>query len=124
MAYGITRSARLAALVLAASLALSAGLSLAGLPAAQLGGPTSHGGMVQAGSADVLIAGARAARVGDFAFCPQTAPVPHVGGPISTGSATVFVNGVPAARQSSLVSENGGQVSQLTGGSSTVLIGN
>jgi uncharacterized Zn-binding protein involved in type VI secretion len=105
------------ALAVLAPAAASAG------PAARLGDPTTHGGAIVAGSADVLIGGMPAARAGDFATCPLvTGNVPHVGGPIVTGSATVLINGRPAARMGDSIAENGA-VSAVAAGQATVLIG-
>jgi uncharacterized Zn-binding protein involved in type VI secretion len=71
-------------------------------PAARLGDPTLHGGVITTGFPQVLIGGQPAARLGDMHTCPMvtpgTPPVPHVGGPITLGSATVLIGGQPAAR--------------------------
>ena len=68
-------------------------------PAARMGDPTAHGGIIVIGFPQVLIGGMMAARIGDMHTCPMlTGPVPHLGGPIVTGSATVMIGGMPAAR--------------------------
>jgi uncharacterized Zn-binding protein involved in type VI secretion len=73
------------------------------MPAARVGDPTVHGGVITVGLPTVLIGGMPAARVGDFHTCPMatpgTPPVPHVGGPIlPPGGVTVLIGGQPAAR--------------------------
>jgi uncharacterized Zn-binding protein involved in type VI secretion len=96
-------------------------------PAARVGDPTTHGGVVGIGSPNVVIGGRPAAQVGDFASCPLSTPtnppLPHVGGPVSTGSPTVFVNGRPAARAGDVIVEQNGGVSAIAAGAPTVLIG-
>ena len=96
-------------------------------PAARVGDPTSHGGVVVAGSTNVFIGGLPAARVGSFATCPQSIPgqppTPHVGGPIVSGAATVLVNGVPAARAGDPIQEAAAQASVVAAGAATVSIG-
>ncbi len=95
-----------------------------GLPAAVLSsfhacpkvnpGPVPHlGGPVVTGSANVLIGGMPAARVGDMLVC--------IGPPdsIAIGSATVTINGFSAARMGD-VSVHGGVIVE---GNPTVLIG-
>jgi len=72
-------------------------------PAARMGDPTSHGGVITVGFPTVLIGGQPAARVGDMHTCPMVTPgvppVPHVGGPITPpGNPTVLIGGMPAAR--------------------------
>lgn len=68
-------------------------------PAARLGDPTAHGGVIVVGAPTVLIGGQPAARLGDMHTCPMfNGLVPHVGGPINIGSATVIIAGQPAAR--------------------------
>ena len=78
-------------------------------------GDTPHvGGPVAAGSANVLIGGLPAARLGDNLVCngpPDT---------IVEGSATVFINGLPAARMGDATAHGG----QIVAGNGTVLIGN
>jgi len=67
-------------------------------PAARMGDPTAHGGVILAGCPTVLIGGMPAARLGDMHICPMVPLVPHVGGPVTMGSATVLIGGMPAAR--------------------------
>ena len=101
----------------------------AGNPAARVNDPTSHGGLIRTGSSTVHIGGLPAARVDDFASCPQIdplfpVPIPHVGGNIRVGSGTVLIEGRPAARSGDLIIENNGATSIIGLGSPTVLIGN
>lgn len=93
-------------------------------PAARLNDITTHAGHVLEGSPNVLINGQRAARLGDFANCPQfNGLVPHIGGDISSGSSSVRINGLPAARLGDLIIENGA-TSNVNFGSPNVYIGN
>jgi len=62
-------------------------------PAARIGDPTVHGGVITTGFPMVLIGNLPAARVTDIHTCPL-----HVGGPILTGSFTVLVGYMPQAR--------------------------
>nr|WP_297382387.1 PAAR domain-containing protein [uncultured Roseateles sp.] len=69
-------------------------------PAARVGDPTGHPGVITGpGVAMVLIGGLPAAVVGDLHACsmPPTAG-PHPPTPIAKGSATVLIAGRPAAR--------------------------
>lgn len=98
-----------------------------GQPAARVGDPTSHGGVIMPpGCPTVLIGGQPAARLGDMHVCPMlnpgTPPPPHVGMPISKGSATVFIGGQPAARQGD-ISICAGPPDPILMGFPTVLIG-
>ena len=73
-----------------------------GKPAARMGDPTAHGGVIMTGFPTVLIGGMPAARLTDMHTCPMVTPavppVPHVGGPISgPGIPTVLIGGMPAA---------------------------
>jgi uncharacterized Zn-binding protein involved in type VI secretion len=73
-----------------------------GKPAARMGDPTAHGGVIMTGLPTVLIGGMPAARLTDMHTCPMVTPavppVPHVGGPISgPGIPTVLIGGMPAA---------------------------
>jgi uncharacterized Zn-binding protein involved in type VI secretion len=103
-------------------LLFAAGAAHAQAPAARLGDPTNHGGVVLTGAATVMIGGQPAARVNDMATCPvvppQPGPPPHVGGPIVTGSSTVRIGGRPAARAGDSIVENG-SVSMIAGGAPT-----
>ncbi len=95
-------------------------------PVARMGDPTTHGGVITSGFAQVLIGGQPAARLGDMHTCPMatpgTPPVPHVGGPITMGSATVLIGGQPAARVGDMATCTGPPDS-IAGGCPTVLIG-
>jgi uncharacterized Zn-binding protein involved in type VI secretion len=96
------------------------------LPAARLGDPTAHGGVIVAGFPTVLIGGQPAARMGDMHTCPLATPavppVPHVGGPIAMGSPTVLIGGQPAARVGDPVTCVGPPDAILPPGCPTVLI--
>jgi uncharacterized Zn-binding protein involved in type VI secretion len=92
-------------------------------PAARMGDPTAHGGMIVIGNPTVLIGGQPAARLTDMHVCPMlTGLVPHVGGPISLGSATVFIGGMPAARMGDMA-VCVGPPDTIVSGHPTVLIG-
>lgn len=71
-----------------------------GQPAARIGDPTAHGGVVTVGLPTVLIGGPPASRIGDLHTCPLvTVLVPHVGGPFLLGAFTVLTGGPPQSRQ-------------------------
>jgi uncharacterized Zn-binding protein involved in type VI secretion len=92
-------------------------------PAARMGDPTAHGGMIVVGFPTVLIGGQPAARLTDMHVCPMfTGLVPHVGGPISLGSATVLIGNMPAARMGDLA-VCAGPPDTIVSGCPTVLIG-
>lgn len=97
-------------------------------PAARVGDPTSHGGLVAGpGVPTVLIGGRPAAVLGDWTSCPLSSgtppnAVPHVGGPIVSGSGTVLFGGKPAARAGDANAETLATATIL-GGTPTVLIG-
>ncbi|UCC85688.1 MAG: PAAR domain-containing protein [Anaerolineales bacterium] len=95
-------------------------------PAARMGDPTAHGGVIVAGFPTVLIGGQPAARMGDMHTCPMVTPgvppVPHVGGPITMGSATVLIGNMPAARMGDMATCTGPPDS-IVMGFATVLIG-
>jgi len=87
-----------------------------GQPAARLGDPTSHGGVITVGFPMVLIGGQPAARMGDMHTCPMfDGPKPHVGGPITKGSTTVLIGNMPAARL--------GDMAQCVGPPDTIVMG-
>jgi len=99
-------------------------------PAARVGDPTNHTGVIISGSPTVLIEGRPAARIGDTVSCPlfeffipEEINIPHVGGLIVTGSSTVLIGGIPAARVGSIVPEQLGKASVINGGAPTVIIG-
>ncbi|MGA9997099.1 MAG: M91 family zinc metallopeptidase [Pyrinomonadaceae bacterium] len=74
------------------------------LPAARLGDPTAHGGVITVGLPTVIIGNMPAARIGDMHVCPMvTGVVPHVGGPLILGSFTVLVGGPPQSRQTDML---------------------
>jgi len=82
-------------------------------PAARVGDPTGHPGVIgPPGVPTVLIAGMPAARVGDMATC--------VGPPdaIAQGSAKVMIGGMPAARMGDMTAHGG----VITLGAPTVII--
>jgi uncharacterized Zn-binding protein involved in type VI secretion len=95
-------------------------------PAARMGDPTAHGGVVVLGCPTVLIGGQPAARMGDMHTCPlatpATPPIPHVGGPVTLGSATVMIGGQPAARMGDMATCVG-PPDTVASGCPTVLIG-
>ena len=94
-----------------------------GQPAARLGDPTSHGGVITVGFPMVLIGGQPAARMGDMHTCPMfDGPKPHVGGPITKGSATVLIGNMPAARMGDMA-QCVGPPDSIVMGCPTVLIG-
>ena len=90
-------------------------------PAARVGDPTGHPGVVTGpGAVNVLIAGQPAAHVGDLHTCsmPPTAG-PHPPTPFPSGSTTVLVGGTPALR----LGDTAGCGAPIVSGASTVLIG-
>ena len=95
-------------------------------PAARMGDPTAHGGVIVVGIPTVLIGGQPAARLGDMHVCPMvtpgTPPIPHVGGPVNLGSATVLIGGQPAARMGDMAVCTG-PPDTIVSGCPTVLIG-
>lgn len=94
-----------------------------GNPAARMGDPTVHGGVIVVGCSTVLIGGQPAARLSDMHTCPAvTVLVPHVGGPIAKGSTTVLIDGKPAARVGDQAVCTG-PPDVIASGESTVLIG-
>ena len=97
-----------------------------GQPAARLGDPTAHGGVLTLGCPTVLIGGQPAARMGDMHVCPMqtpaVVPIPHVGGPVLLGSVMVLIGGQPAARMGDMVMCVGPPATILMG-CPTVLIG-
>ncbi len=117
---------RAAVVVLALGAALSVPAARAQTPAVRLSDPTNHGGIVVAGSPDVLIEGRAAARAGDSVLCPLVCGTgaPHLGGPIGVvgASSSVLINGLPSARVGTVVPE-GCLPSVFLLGSPTVSIG-
>ncbi len=97
-----------------------------GQPAARIGDPTAHGGVIVGpGAPTVLIGGQPAAVVGDMQTCPMVdVVVPHVGGPIMPpGSMTVLIGGRPAARMGDMTQCASGPPGTIVMGCPTVLIG-
>lgn len=102
-----------------------------GMPAARLGDPMSHGGVITGPCCPtVLIGGQPAARLTDLQVCPlatpATPPIPHVGGPIMPPcSPTVLIGGLPAARVGDFAECTGlpGVPNPIAMGCPTVLIG-
>lgn len=91
------------------------------LPAARVGDPTPHPGVVTGpGVATVLIQKGIAAVVGDTHTCsmPPTAG-PHPPTPFPNGSTTVLIGKRPALR----VGDTSGCGAPITSGATTVLIG-
>jgi uncharacterized Zn-binding protein involved in type VI secretion len=91
-------------------------------PAARVGDPTGHPGVVTGpGVATVLIGGKPAAVVGDLHTCSMPPPAgPHPPAPFPKGSVTVLIGGRPALRVGDM-SACGAPI--LPPGAPTVLIG-
>lgn len=71
-------------------------------PAARVGDPTAHPGvLVGPGAPTVLISGQPAAVVSDAHCCGN--PLPHPPTPAPMGSVTVLINGRPALRMGDVV---------------------
>ena len=98
-------------------------------PAARMGDPTAHGGVITVGFPQVLIGGQPAARVGDMhtfhMLTPSApAPIPHVGGPIlPPGMPTVLIGNMPAARVGDMATCVGPPDTIIPPGCPTVMIG-
>ncbi|MGD2114433.1 MAG: PAAR domain-containing protein [Acidobacteriota bacterium] len=89
-------------------------------PAARVGDPTGHPGVVTGpGVATVLVGGLPAATLGDLHTCSFPPPAVHPPTPIALGSATVLIGGKPAAR----VGDTAGCGAPIVTGELTVLIG-
>ena len=68
-------------------------------PAARVGDPTDHPGVITGpGVPNVLIGGMPASVLGDVHTCAFPPPPPHPPTPMVTGSATVLIGGRPAVR--------------------------
>ena len=90
-------------------------------PAARVGDPTAHPGVIAGpGATTVLIGGQPAARAGDTHTCsmPPTAG-PHPPSPFPPGSGTVLIGGSPALRTGDV----SGCGATITTGAFTVIIG-
>lgn len=89
-------------------------------PAARVGDPTGHPGVVSGpGVPTVLVGGLPAATVGDLHTCSFPPPASHPPTPIAKGSATVLIGGKPAAR----VGDLAGCGAPIVAGEFTVLVG-
>jgi uncharacterized Zn-binding protein involved in type VI secretion len=89
-------------------------------PAARVGDPTGHPGVIAGpGVALVLIGGMPAAVLGDTHTCAFPPPPSHPPTPLAKGSATVLIGGRPAAR----VGDLAGCGAPIVMGMPTVLIG-
>jgi uncharacterized Zn-binding protein involved in type VI secretion len=89
-------------------------------PAARVGDPTGHPGVVTGpGIPTVLIAGAPAATVGDLHTCSFPPPAVHPPTPIAQGSATVLIGGKPGAR----LGDVAGCGAPIVAGAPTVMVG-
>jgi uncharacterized Zn-binding protein involved in type VI secretion len=89
-------------------------------PAARVGDPTSHPGVITGpGVATVLIASQPAAVVGDMHTCSFPPPPTHPPTAIVAGSATVLIGGRPAAR----VGDSAACGATIVSGGSTVMVG-
>jgi uncharacterized Zn-binding protein involved in type VI secretion len=72
-------------------------------PAARVGDPTAHPGVVSGpGMPSVLIGGQPASVLGDVHACGFPGVVPHPPTPIAKGSAMVLIGGRPATRMTDL----------------------
>ena len=89
-------------------------------PAARLGDPTGHPGVVSGpGVSTVLLGGQPAAVVGDLHTCSFPPPAVHPPTPFPKGSSTVLVSGRPALR----IGDTAGCRAPIVMGAPTVLIG-
>lgn len=90
-------------------------------PAARVGDPTAHPGVVTGpGVTTVLIAGKPAAVAGDVHTCSFPGTPPHPPTPFPMGSATVLIGGRPALRVGDVA---GCGAAILPPGAATVVIG-
>jgi len=89
-------------------------------PAARVGDPTGHPGVVTGpGVATVMICGMPAAVVGDLHTCSFPGTPPHPPSPFTMGSTTVMVGGRPALRLGDIA----GCGAPIVNGAPTVMIG-
>lgn len=90
-------------------------------PAARVGDPTGHPGVIgPPGCPTVLIGGMPAARAGDLHTCSMPSPAgPHPPAPFPRGCVTVLIGGMPALR----VGDLSGCGAPVVTGCPTVLIG-
>ena len=89
-------------------------------PAARVGDPTGHPGVITGpGVATVLIAGMPAAVVGDLHTCSFPGTPPHPPTPFPMGSTTVLVGGRPCLRMGDM----SGCGAPVIMGAPTVIVG-
>ena len=89
-------------------------------PAARVGDPTGHPGVVTGpGVATVLIGGMPAAVALDMHACSFPPPAPHPPTPFAVGSKTVLIGGRPALRMLDMA----GCGAPIVAGAVTVIIG-
>lgn len=89
-------------------------------PAARVGDPTGHPGVITGpGVATVLIGGMPAAVVGDLHSCSFPGTPPHPPTPFALGSATVMIAGRPALR----LGDMSGCGAPIVMGAPTVMVG-
>jgi uncharacterized Zn-binding protein involved in type VI secretion len=89
-------------------------------PAARVGDPTGHPGVVTGpGVPNVLIGGMPAAVVGDLHTCAFPPPAVHPPTPFPKGSLTVLIGGRPALRMGDMA----GCSAPIVMGALTVMIG-
>lgn len=89
-------------------------------PAARVGDPTGHPGVITGpGVATVLIGGLPAAVLGDTHTCSFPPPPSHPPTPLAKGSLTVLIGGRPAAR----LGDFAGCGAPIIAGAFNVLIG-
>jgi uncharacterized Zn-binding protein involved in type VI secretion len=89
-------------------------------PAARVGDPTSHPGMVGGpGVPNVLIESRPAANITTLHICSFPGTPPHPPSPFAPGSATVLIGGSPAVRMGDV----SGCGAPILMGAATVMIG-
>jgi uncharacterized Zn-binding protein involved in type VI secretion len=89
-------------------------------PAARVGDPTGHPGVITGpGVATVLVAGMPAAVVGDLHTCSFPGTPPHPPTPFPMGSATVLISGRPCLRMGDM----SGCGAPIIMGAPTVIVG-
>ena len=89
-------------------------------PAARVGDPTGHPGVISGpGVATVLIGGQPAAVAGDLHTCSFPPPAVHPPTPMMPGSSSVLIGGRPALR----VGDTAGCGAPVVVGAFTVLVG-
>jgi uncharacterized Zn-binding protein involved in type VI secretion len=89
-------------------------------PAARVGDPTGHPGVITGpGVATVMIGGMPAAVAGDLHTCSFPGPPPHPPTPFPMGSATVLISGRPCLRMGDM----SGCGAPIIMGAPTVIVG-